>query len=190
MKFLTIGLLICTLFLISCNSLDLDIGQEEVIEQPKISECENYLDSDRKIRCYAFENKDMSLCADISSSEMRSDCVLVLAEMLSNSGLVDYCSISDVENYKITCKALLLKDINKCYEMQEELAMRSDLMMRDCIELVARKSNDKSLCQHFSTNIDKLINVCGGTDSCKNYWQSSMNENIESCEHVVEIANN
>ncbi len=180
-------LLILVLFLLGCEGGEVDISEEvEEVEEVTGSECDQYTTDYIIQRCKAIEAEEISLCDEITHYGTREDCIMVIAELVQDDSQLDLCELSRNNNYKIICKALIKKDVNECFVMGESEI--SDIAMRDCIELVARKLKDKEVCQAFVSRALELKRVCGGTNSCHGEWVDGASYHQEDCEMTVEEA--
>lgn len=189
MKLKLIALILLTVFLVSCGPDETPEPQEETqeeVSQPT-SECDRIQDPSRKIRCQAWEAKDMSMCADIPSARFKEDCVVAAAELVQDDSQLSHCSIAQGENNRIICQALVKKDADVCFTMQDRADTRSDLSMRDCVDLVARKLQDESICDLFSSRAQVFVDVCGGaTSDCEGLWISGIDYNVQTCKENIQ----
>ena len=183
-------LLIITLLSIGCNStpetsIDTKIIQTDAQLQSK---CNSYTTPSKIQQCKAIEAEDMSMCDPITHFATREDCILVIAEIVHDESQKGYCVLSSVPDYKIICQALILKDATTCVQISENSDENSESHMRDCIELVARKTKDNAVCNYFEIYAQQLKKACGNTNSCHSKWIKSAHQHKEDCETMVNAA--
>jgi hypothetical protein len=185
---LIISLLIVLILALGCEPLEDPLPEESEIES---TECDSYTSDYNVQRCKAMEAIDMSMCDPITKYATREDCIMIIAEMVQDENQLASCSLSENSNYEIICQALVLQDVSVCFNIDEDLNEISDLAMRDCIDLVARKMRDVDICETFSTHSSELVRACGGTDSCRGEWQETAQYHVDDCVMTVEdtIAN-
>lgn len=174
-------LLLIPLFLITaCENSDITETQTTV------SECDSYTSDYNIQRCKAIEAEDLSMCDPIIKYATRETCIQMIAEMIHDQSQLTDCSLSKNKNYQITCEALIKQDVDHCFTMAESVSSPSDIAMRDCIDLVARKMKDRSVCSRHVTNQQNLFDVCGGsTSDCEGQWFDGAEYNQESCEENI-----
>jgi hypothetical protein len=171
-------LMLISIILVACETAT-EITSSE-------SKCDSYTTLHIKQKCQAVEAQDISMCEPIENYAFREDCIMIIAQLVQDQSQLDRCELSENKNNKITCQALIKQDVNQCFVMQENLAESSARQMRDCIDLVAIKLKDKSVCKNFVTNSDKLMNACGQTNSCEGEWVESAHYHQEDCEMRIE----
>jgi len=183
MKRIILLLAIVTLLVAAC---DPDPEPQETVEEVVEEVVEEALCTEFTVggphwtMCMAANTKDLSLCANVND-RFRESCVVGVAEAELDIDQLQHCSISKVANYRVTCEALITKDINKCFGMAEDLAELTPINIRDCIDVVARKMQDPGLCElHVSRALD-IAKGCGSTPSCNEEWIASGPYNKESC---------
>jgi hypothetical protein len=155
--------------------------------QTTTSECDRYTSSWNIQRCKAMAALDLSLCDPITKYATREDCILVVAELVQDQSQLSDCTLSKNKNYKIICEALIKKDATHCFTMEESLSSASDIAMRDCLELTARKLKDKTVCDYFKSHANVLKKVCGGsTSSCEGLWIYGAEENVKHCKGIID----
>ena len=181
--------LVLILFLLGCEGGEEEINEEvEEVEVAEVSECDKYTTDYIIQRCKAIEAEEMSMCDPITHYGTREDCILVIAELVQDDSQLSSCELSRNSNYEIICKALIKKDVNECFAMEEDVNEMSDTAMRDCIDLVARKLRDKEVCEVFVSRALELKRVCGDTNSCEGEWVEGASYHKEDCEMTVEAA--
>ena len=186
MKKIIIALLIIVL-IAGCEPTPEVEPEEPELELEPRSECDSYSEGPRKVLCYAMEAGDITMCADIEG-RFREECVIVLAEMVQDTALVVHCDISNVENYRKMCRALISEDIEKCFAWEQGSGLGDSLSVRDCIDLTSRKLRDAGLCELFKTRAQQIYSICGRTSDCEGQWIDGASENAEHCKYVVEEA--
>lgn len=150
--------------------------------------CNQITEINRKTLCLAIAFEDIRLCETITGS-FKEECVLVLAEMVYNKSLVNYCDMAKADDNKKICRALILEDINVCFSSWEIGGdLGASLPMRDCIDLTSRKSKDPSNCDVFVTRSSEIYAVCGDTSDCKGQWIDGAQYNADDCKSAVEEA--
>ncbi|MBW2972665.1 hypothetical protein KY359_06530 [Candidatus Woesearchaeota archaeon] len=162
---------------------------QEVVEVAEASGsgCDSYSSGPRKTLCYAMEEEDITMCAGIEG-RFREECVVVLAEMVHDSTLVTHCGLSEVQNNRRICRALISEDIEKCFVWTQGEGMGSALGLRDCIDLTSRKLRDPELCDMFKTRADFIYSVCGQGSDCEGQWLDGAEGHAEDCRYAVEEA--
>jgi hypothetical protein len=131
--------------------------------------------------CVAMETNNLFLCSTIESSRFKDSCILAVAELVKDSSQVADCNFAEQDINKIICKALVMKDIDICFDIKDN-ANHADLSLRDCVNLLARKLKQQNICSVYSTRTQEFIEACGSTSSeCKALWQDGMNDNIQNC---------
>ncbi|MFC1723230.1 hypothetical protein ACFL0V_03760 [Nanoarchaeota archaeon] len=163
-------LVLCSLLLIACEEGDV----AEVVR----SECDSYSDGPRKVMCYAIEAKSIEMC-DPVVGRFRDSCYLALAELIDDPSKVSECEKMDVEDQRKICRALVLEDGSKCLAWEAGEGLGSALKMRDCIDLVARKLGDSSICDMHKGQ--EVYTVCGKTGDCEGQFLDSGKYNAEDC---------
>lgn len=181
MRVILVILILVSLFLISCDPRTDEISEEPVREE----DCDSYTSDHVIKRCKAVQALDMEMCDPITKYGFREDCILQIAELDQDESEFAFCELSKNKNHEIICRALVRKDVNVCFSMEENLAETSPLAMRDCIGLVARKMKDNSICDNFVTNSQQLLRVCGQTNSCRGEWIESASYHAEDCKGNV-----
>lgn len=180
-----IFLLIPLLLITACENPE----TSETPQQTTTSKCDSYSEEYNIIRCKAIEAQDISMCDPITKYATRETCIQIIAEMVQDDSQLEDCSLSKNSDYEITCRALVSKDVNKCFGIKESISNPSDIAMRDCIDLVARKLRDKSVCQSFITHSQDLFDACGGaTSDCEGQWIDGAPYNVEDCEAAIDEA--
>ena len=187
---LIISLLIVLILVLGCEPTE-DTVPEESETEDSGPDCDSYTSDYNVQRCKAMEAVDMSMCDSVSKYATREDCIMIIAEMVQDDNQLASCSLSENTNYEIICQALVLQDVDVCFNIDEDLNEISDLAMRDCIDLVARKMRDVDICETFSTHSEELVRACGGTESCYGEWAETAQYHVDDCVMTVEdtIAN-
>jgi len=163
---------------------------EEVIEDLLEDPCKDYT-GDHLIMCEAgLIYEDLSFCEEVVSSRFKEECVVVVAEVIYDESQVDYCDISDVYDNQMICEALMMEDIDLCFEFDSGEGLGASLTVRDCIDLVSRKMRDVDLCEYFESEKSLIYDICGETGDCEGQWLEPLGitDNIESCQYSVEEA--
>lgn len=178
-----IPILILALLIISgCGPVE---TSTDTITESFFDDCSKYTTPRIVQRCLAINAQDMSMCSTIEHFGTKEDCVLVIAELVQDESQLNSCDIAENSGHKVICESLILKDVNHCFVLEDDVNEINDLMVRDCIGLVARKLGDKSVCDNFITNVAELAEACGGTESCYDEWQSGASYEAESCKDNV-----
>ena len=181
-------LIVFLFLLIGCNP-----GEEPEVEaddevQEETSKCDSYSEGPRKVLCYAMEAKDITMCADIEG-RFREECVVVLAELVYDTSLIDNCDLAEASANKKICSALISEDVDVCFSSWTQgEGLGASLNMRDCIDLTCRKLKDTDCCNAFETRASELLNVCGKSSDCEGQWIDGAEEHASSCKDAVEVA--
>ncbi|MFH1972067.1 MAG: hypothetical protein ABIJ18_01170 [archaeon] len=148
--------------------------------------CLSYTTDYIKAKCVATTAVDLSLCADVSHSLHREDCVLLVAELIQDGSQLADCSIAENEVNQIMCKALIKEDVDYCFNIAE--GEGNDLALRNCIDLVSRKTRDFDSCEYYRSHSQQIYDTCGHTQDCENRWQEPlmMQENIDGCKAAIQ----
>ena len=96
--------------------------------------------------------------------------------------------ISEVENYRKMCRALISEDIEKCFDWGQGEGLGTSLTVRDCIDLTSRKLRDPELCDLFETRAQHIYSICGRTSDCEGQWIDGASDHAEQCKYAVEEA--
>ncbi|RME54757.1 hypothetical protein D6777_02750 [Candidatus Woesearchaeota archaeon] len=168
-----IPLIFLVLVLTSCSNI-------EPLELQK-SQCDSITDIDRKISCVAFEKGDLFLCSTIKNSGLKDDCIIRVAEVVKDSSQYNDCLNADKDIYKVTCQALIKKDIDLCFSLKD-VNGGGATAMRDCVDLLARKLKQQPICQNFVTRAQEFFDACGSSTSvCEGLWLDGKEENMQRC---------
>lgn len=163
-----------------------DETAEESVEETG-SKCDSYSEGPRKILCYAMEAEDITMCADIEG-RFREECVVVLAEIVQDRSLVEHCSISEVPNNQKICRALILEDVDKCFDWPAGSGLGDSLAVRDCIDLTSRKTRSPESCGLFETRSTQINTICGQAPGCEGQWIDGAADHASDCRYAVEEA--
>jgi len=187
-------IIITTLFLItSClpTMPDSEIAEEleDEIEELLEGPCDDFT-GDHLIMCEAaLIYEDLSMC-ELVVGRFHEECIITVAETIYDPNQVDDCEISNVEDHKIMCEALIMEDIDLCFNYGQGEGLGTSLNVRDCIDLVSRKMRDVELCEYFESHQSEGFTICGDTGDCEGQWLEllSIEDHVDSCQYAVETA--
>lgn len=174
--------------LVGCSPKQ-NIVEDTIQSVSDLEKCNTISELNRKTLCIAMALKDIRLCEPIQGS-FKEECVLVLAEMMYNKSVVSYCDMAKADDNKKICRALVLEDINTCFSSWNVGdGFGASLSMRDCIDLVSRKSKDESNCDVFVSRQNEIVGVCDIKSSdCQGQWIDGANDHADDCKSAVQEA--
>ncbi len=191
MNKLIITIVVCVLFLSisGCNfNSENTIEDTQTPEENTGSKCSRISDYSRKTVCQAMENKDITMCENIKGI-FREECVVVLAELVYDKSLINYCNIANANINKILCSALISENIDICFSsFGQGEGLGSSLRVRDCIDLTSRKLRDETLCNNFKSRASEILQICGDSSDCKGQWIDGANDHVLECKETVKEA--
>jgi hypothetical protein len=206
-KILFLTLIIALIILSACSSQTSDpiheqdieaiIHKEEVEIKPTpttptvvtptempgdLAKCEKLSVYELQDKCRAIENRDIEACAQQPKINHLQECVLEVAKFSFDKAKAKDCSVLKDVQLKITCEALLKQDVNVCLTIPK--AFGASEQMRDCVNLVATKMENKQLCNTFISQKQSFIDAC--LQNCYTRWDGVNAENHKAtCEEKV-----